>query len=143
LLGNRAGAVGALAIAHQVCQRCARDAEDVDAPMRVELPILDGHDRVDHVVRDLMERHQRAVLDVELADHGTVVGEDLCLERGLDELEARGAGQVAGEIAIGREHRPGKQDDDPDQDLQRYGLAQRHHKSGCARLAFHGRPTAT
>jgi hypothetical protein len=52
--------------------------------VRVELAILDGDDRVDHVLRNLAEWDERAVLYVELADHRLVLGEYLRFERRLD-----------------------------------------------------------
>ena len=48
-------------------------------------------------------RHECAVLDEELAHHAGVRAEDLRLERRLDHLEARGAGEIGGEVAVGAE----------------------------------------
>ena len=65
----------------RLVKKRARDADRVDAVVAVEVGVLGGEERETHVSRHAIERHQVAPLDVELADHGAVIGEDARRDR--------------------------------------------------------------
>ena len=116
LLRDGAAALYAPAVAHVAHQR-ARDAEEIDAPVRIELPVLDGDESGGQIRGQLLEWHQRAVFDEELAHDARVGAEDLRLQRGLDHLEARRAGEIPREITVRRKHQPGEEDHPADHDV--------------------------
>ena len=64
LLGNGAAAFANATGAH-VSHGRANDANRIEAAVRVEAPILDGDDGIDHVPRDLIEGHVDALFGVE------------------------------------------------------------------------------
>jgi hypothetical protein len=96
-----------------VVEERAHDAGRVDALVAVEGVVLGGDECLAHVLWDAIERHQVALLRVELADHGSIVGQDLrrhrrlILHRGVDRR------QVAGDLPV-HEGRGGAGQDDRD-----------------------------
>src|SRR5262249_34722901 len=67
LLRDGASALLGPARDHVVHER-ADGTHGIDAPVRVEAPVLDRKQRVDHRARDLAKRNERAVLFVELVN---------------------------------------------------------------------------
>ena len=99
LLGDRAGALAGGAGA-QVHPGGARDADVIDAAVRVEPAVLGGDGGVAHVRGDVGEVHQTALFDEELGDQPFVAVVHLGDQAGLVILERRHVGQAGGQAAI-------------------------------------------
>ncbi|CVN01797.1 Uncharacterised protein [Streptococcus pneumoniae] len=130
LLGEGGGALRG--VGGGVVHGSADEAARVHAVVIVEALVLDGHDRVLHVLRDLVQRDRGAVLLVEDGDLLTVLREDA--RRHGDRLR----GQLVRQLV---QHLPARRGGDTGQarDGQQEG---RHEQAGHRREAHEGEEAA-
>src|SRR5581483_11730311 len=76
LLGDGGPALHHL-VGARVLQHRAQGADEIDAEVVEEAPVLGGERRLDEVIGDLLERHRIVVQDAALADLGAVAVEEL------------------------------------------------------------------
>ena len=105
-------------VGREVRQRRPDEAADVDAVVHVELVVLDGEERVDHVLGHLGELDRLAVLQLE---RGDLVAGHVVDVRALG--ERREVGQLDRElvVGVGDPPQPGRDGDDDRRDQQRAG----------------------
>ena len=133
LLGDRRGAERPLAalVAHDIGHRGAEYGDRVDPVMAVEIAVLGGEYRVDHLPRHLTDRDDDAVLAGELGHETAIAGVDL----GAGGRDIAGqllrAGQVAPEIAQRDADEGAAADhanDDEEEDHARHAAQQPDHR---------------
>ena len=95
LLADRRGARHRLA-GLEVLEEGADDAAEVDAGIVQEALVLRRHLRVDHDLRDVLERDLATILDGERRQLGAVGREDRRALRQVEVLDLGDIGQVAG-----------------------------------------------
>ena len=101
LLGQRRAALDAAAAGH-VAQKRARHADRIDAVMVVKPPVLDGHERLGQIGRQVDEPDRRAARVAAIGDERAVIGEDGDIGRPLGHrelIDRRQLARVIGEKA--------------------------------------------
>ena len=115
LLGQRRAALDAAAAGH-IAQKRARHAERVDAVMFVEPPILDRHEGLRQIGRQVDEPDRRAAGVAAIGDERAVVGEDGDVGRPLrhrELIDRRKLARVIGDERAERDDAPDREHEAP------------------------------
>ena len=115
LLGQRRAALYAAPAGH-VAQKRARHADRIDAVMVVESPVLDGHERLGQIGRQVDEPDRRAACVATIGDERAVVGEDGDIGRPLGHrelIDRRQLARVIGEKPAEEDGAPNREHDAP------------------------------
>src|SRR6185436_8511429 len=117
LLGDGAPALHHAAVA-EIGVGGAADAPDVDPEVRIEARVLHRDDRVAQVRRDLLERHEDALLGLELGDELVVARVDAAADARRVLLQRLDRGQVRRPVHVRRDGHAGHGEDDERHDRQ-------------------------
>ncbi len=135
LLSDGRGALGA---AGELAQHGTTDADDVHAVVLVEALVLNLNGALKHVIRDLVDGHALAVLNVERGDLVAVGVENRCGLRGQIGVGVRVIGQVrkpAGDVCHHADAK-GDADDDKEPEKRADDNGERMRFCALARLAL-------